>query len=141
MAKACIRCSRTLSLDEFYLHSQMADGHLNKCKDCCRSDAIKNRESRLDYYREYDRQRFSSERRKKSLSERQRKLRATQPIKVAARQAVSRAVRSGLLHKQPCEKCGCTKVDAHHDDYSKPLDVRWLCRKHHLMEHGNYINN
>jgi len=39
----------------------------------------------------------------------------------------------------PCEICGCEKSEAHHDDYSRPLDVRWLCRVHHLMHHGNYI--
>lgn len=45
------------------------------------------------------------------------------------------AVRDGKLAKQPCEICGNTKVDAHHDDYEHPLNVRWLCRKHHRMLH------
>lgn len=36
------------------------------------------------------------------------------------------------LPMQPCEKCGSTtKVHRHHDDYSKPLEVRWLCHEHH----------
>ena len=37
--------------------------------------------------------------------------------------------------KKPCEICGATKVDAHHDDYTKPSEVRWLCRKHHNEHH------
>jgi hypothetical protein len=45
------------------------------------------------------------------------------------------AKRRGLLIAQPCERCGNPKVHAHHDDYSKPLDVKWLCRKHHAMRH------
>lgn len=53
-----------------------------------------------------------------------------------AGQAVHKAVKKGELFRGPCEVCGTTKnIDAHHDDYSKPLDVRWLCRKHHQMHH------
>ena len=45
------------------------------------------------------------------------------------------ATRLGIIVKQPCEVCGKLKVDAHHDDYSKPTEVRWLCRKHHSWHH------
>jgi ribosomal protein S27AE len=49
---------------------------------------------------------------------------------------VYQAIRRGELVRQPCEVCGATKVHAHHDDYSKPLDVRWLCSRHHRLHHG-----
>lgn len=53
--------------------------------------------------------------------------------KNAARAKVYRAIRSGELISQPCEVCGATKnIEAHHWDYSKPLDVQWLCREHHI---------
>lgn len=55
--------------------------------------------------------------------------------KQRAREAVSRAVAAGRLVRQPCEKCGGSRVQAHHDDYSKPLDVRWLCPKDHNELH------
>lgn len=41
----------------------------------------------------------------------------------------------GKLVPRPCEKCGAAKVEKHHDDYSKPLEVRWLCRGCHLAHH------
>lgn len=51
-------------------------------------------------------------------------------------QKVRTAVKYGKLEKQPCEVCGTTKnVDAHHDDYEKPLEVRWLCKSHHKLHH------
>lgn len=49
---------------------------------------------------------------------------------------VQRAIRTGILARQPCEVCGREKVDAHHDDYSLPLKVRWLCRSHHQQHHA-----
>lgn len=48
---------------------------------------------------------------------------------------VTKAIRDGRLTRQPCEVCGAGKVDAHHDDYDKPLEVRWLCRLHHHHLH------
>ena len=53
-----------------------------------------------------------------------------------ARETTRRAIRSGILIKQPCERCANLKVDAHHSDYSQPLKVNWLCRKCHNIEHA-----
>lgn len=56
-------------------------------------------------------------------------------VKEAARLAARRAVRHGKLIRQPCEACGDLNTQAHHDDYSRPLDVRWLCAIHHAEFH------
>jgi hypothetical protein len=52
-----------------------------------------------------------------------------------ARVALGNAVQQGKIKRHPCEKCGAENVHGHHDDYSKPLVVRWLCPKHHAEEH------
>ena len=47
------------------------------------------------------------------------------------------AIKRGDLVRKPCEACGRhSKVIAHHDDYDRPLDVRWLCSPHHHEAHG-----
>lgn len=56
-------------------------------------------------------------------------------LKYAAHLAVQRALVSGALQKQGCEVCGSEVVDAHHDHYDEPLNVRWLCRRHHVRLH------
>ncbi|NJL71282.1 MAG: hypothetical protein HC888_06565, partial [Candidatus Competibacteraceae bacterium] len=54
MQKTCFKCRRVLPLTDFYEHPRMADGHLNKCRECARSDTMQNRRKRVDYYRDYD---------------------------------------------------------------------------------------
>lgn len=44
-------------------------------------------------------------------------------------------LRRGKLKRLPCEVCGAW-AQMHHDDYSKPLEVRWLCRRHHGHHHA-----
>ena len=57
-------------------------------------------------------------------------------IKRAAHILVGNAVRDGLLQKKPCEVCGSTRrIHGHHEDYAKPLEVQWLCPKHHTDRH------
>lgn len=62
----------------------------------------------------------------------------TSPLVRWAHWTVHNAIRDGRLVRQPCEVCGAEKTDAHHDDYSQPLAVRWLCRKHHGERHRKY---
>jgi hypothetical protein len=57
------------------------------------------------------------------------------PGREKARRMVQDAIRSGELVRKACEACGTEKAHAHHDDYSKPLDVRWLCRPCHTAHH------
>jgi hypothetical protein len=64
------------------------------------------------------------------------------PEKYRAHTAVSNALKLKILFKLPCSVCGTTEdVHAHHDDYTKPLDVIWLCRKHHQERHKQSGND
>ena len=55
--------------------------------------------------------------------------------KYRAHLSVHKALVSGQLERQACEVCGAETVDAHHDSYDEPLNVRWLCRRHHVKLH------
>ena len=58
--------------------------------------------------------------------------------KAIVRRFTRHKISQGILNRLPCEICGVNdKVEAHHDDYDKPLDVRWLCRFHHREYHYN----
>lgn len=61
--------------------------------------------------------------------------RALNDDKVLAQKEAQKAIARGELVREPCEICGAEKTDAHHDDYNKPLEVRWLCRSCHKEWH------
>ena len=59
-------------------------------------------------------------------------------IKVKAREILYNAVKRGDLKRLSCEICKAKKTEAHHKNYNRPLEVKWLCRKHHSEEHRRY---
>lgn len=148
--KTCFKCHRSKKLSEFYKHSKMADGHLNKCKSCSKSDVTKNREKSSDYYKEFDRNRANNPERvaarkvyqqtdayKQKRSEARLRWNERNQEKRQASLTLVAAVRYGKIIRKPCEIRGCgeEKVEGHHDDYSKSLEVRWLCDFHHKEHH------
>lgn len=145
--KTCFKCGVSKSLADFYKHPRMADGHLGKCKECSKADtavrfAQKMATDPIFQIVEGARQRAKSEKQRRegkaarAKPETTRGWRKRNPEKVRCHSAVARALRKGTLEKQPCEECGKTAVHAHHDDYTKPLEVRWLCAKHHGETHA-----
>lgn len=84
------------------------------------------REKARGYYR----------RRGEHVRERMRGYYAQNPEKVWAHNTLFTEIRAGRMERQPCEVCGDPRADAHHSDYSKPYDVRWLCRRHHVEVHA-----
>jgi hypothetical protein len=55
--------------------------------------------------------------------------------KKRARRRLHHAIEKGRILRGPCESCGTPDAEGHHDDYDKPLDVRWLCPRCHGAEH------
>lgn len=131
--KTCRECKVEKSLEEYYTHSRMADGHLNKCIECVKVRVTDHRYRNLERIKEYDRERSNTPRKRKQRSDWQKK----NPEKIKAEKQCGAAIKSGVLTRGPCEVCQSTEwVDAHHEDYSKPLEVMWLCRKHHRLRHS-----
>lgn len=128
--KRCFKCGQDKPRSEFYRHPQMGDGLLGKCKVCTRRDVQENYARRREQYLEYEHQRYGPER-VASIMRSKKRHRDRNRARVHLQNAVAR----GKIKKQPCEVCGDVRVDAHHADYSKPLEVRWLCRRHHMALH------
>jgi len=42
----------------------------------------------------------------------------------------------GKIKRGPCEECGDANSQMHHEDYDKPLKIKWLCRPCHLEHHA-----
>lgn len=132
MVKKCFKCEAHKELSEFYKHPQMPDGHVNKCKECNKKDVRDNRSNKVDYYRDYDKKRGY-----RQGYEYIKEYRARFPNKYKAHSIVNRCIKNGSLVNEKCQECGREEdTHAHHDDYLKPLNIRWLCPPCHKQWHN-----
>lgn len=153
--KRCFKCEKTKLLTEFYAHPGMKDGRLNKCKKCAKENVKQNYQENREHYRGYEKGRANFPHRMqarklyaktatgKEAGNRAKKKWAEQnPEKRAANIILGNAIRDGRIKKMPCELCGSEhRIHGHHEDYSKPLDVRWFCGKHHTEHHKEDEND
>ncbi len=93
--------------------------------------AARNREYDAAYRISYNQKPEVKERRRSSS----RRQIERHPEKYLARQVLQHALRKREITKGTCQVCGNPQVDGHHEDYTKPLDVMWLCRRHHTDVH------
>jgi hypothetical protein len=135
MEKKCFKCKAVKSLEEFYKHPRMEDGHVNKCKECNKKDVTANRNKNIEKFRAYDRERAKIPERIKANAEVNRAWRAEDKRRSIAHNAVARAIHNGSLFRLPCIRCKEEKSLAHHEDYDKPLEVIWLCQPCHKQRH------
>ncbi len=149
--KTCRDCFKAKPFSEFYSHEKMKDGKLNKCIDCVKARVRRHRKANLEIIRAYDRQRgrtkdrlerariYSRKRNKSGVGTiSSRNWRNKNPEKYNAHIKLNNAVRDGKVRKGKCRKCRSKRSEGHHLDYSKPLEVFWLCRKHHAELHRKY---
>ncbi|WP_188470190.1 hypothetical protein [Hafnia psychrotolerans] len=148
--KICFKCKADKTLSAFYRHARMADGHLNKCKECTKLDNAANRRINFHHYQNYDQQRDQNiERIELKKAYRQstkgkivvaachQRYQEKFPAKRKAHLLVGNFLRAGkLVRPETCESCSTVKqLQAHHCDYTKPLDVMWLCSSCHTDWH------
>jgi hypothetical protein len=117
-SKVCKKCNKLLSLDNFSIRSDKKT-YRNQCKFCRNLHQkiySKTENGKLVQY-------FADQ--KRNLKYKKER---------AARTAVYRAIQKKLLIPLPCLICG-NNSEAHHANYDRPLDVVWLCTKHHKETH------
>jgi hypothetical protein len=158
--KRCSKCGEIKPRDRFQRNRNAEDGLQHWCKDCIGVVNKAYRERNREHIREITKRwtEENPERRERTRREwretnpeRLRELRRHQakrnrerhPEKHAARCAVTKAISVGKLTRSDhCERCGALdrpardgrpQIHGHHADYSKPLDVEWLCRACHKI--------
>jgi len=110
----CVLCRKHLPKEAFHPDKFRNTGVSSRCKECKTPYERTRKRDRREYHKRYWQENKE---------------------KYAARDKVRYAIKKGKLTRKPCEVCGKEKAYAHHDDYSKPLDVRWLCAVHHSEVH------
>lgn len=132
--KICNICNISKDNEHFY------QGHA-RCKDCyiqlVKEHRLKNRE----HYVKYDNQRAKLPHRIENAKKVIARWNVNHPERRKANILLCNAVRDGRAIKQPCFVCGDLIVDGHHCDYSRPLDVVWLCKHHHKLTHAMLSDN
>lgn len=141
----CNHCTQDKPAEGFYRSSP------SKCKECIKAAVKKHRQENLERVRAYDRMRGSMPHRVAARAEYAKtqayaqshsaaaaRWAAKHPERRKANIIVGNAVRSGKLIPWPVcavPEC-CDKPQGHHPDYSRPLDVVWLCPAHHEEAHA-----
>lgn len=165
--KVCTRCKKQKMIANYYSNKTSKDGLSYWCKQCTSEKAKQyvedNRqkvsESRRRYrqknkieigkkgteWRQENKEKVKkysakyNEKNREKVAEIRKIWREKNEVKIKAQYKVNYALKTQRLQREPCEICGDSKVDAHHTDYSKPLDVMWLCRSHHNAWHRVFI--
>lgn len=120
--RKCTLCKRTLPAERFGFRSIASLRRKSRCRDCARV---------------WFRAAYKIGKYRHKLKPRQKE---RAEYKQRAKQILENAVKSGKLKRRPCIVCRNSKADGHHPDYSKPLEVIWLCRACHMKEHRKPVD-
>jgi hypothetical protein len=125
--KICFKCGRDLPLSDFYVHLQMADGHLNKCKECTKKDVHNHykEKSQVDEFMNKERQRGREKyKRLGYVAKQSRTMRLTN---IGSARNIHRDLRDIGINLKGKE--------CHHWNYNHPRSVFVLTRKTHKLLH------
>jgi hypothetical protein len=120
-------------------HPELLGERILRNRNCsaCKQEANyrhrrENKELYNNYAKEYRTRPIPKEQHR--LNEHEQRLKY--PERSRARSLARYAVKIGALIKKPCNVCGSIKVEGHHPNYDEPLNVIWLCKKHHVEAHA-----
>lgn len=148
-AKKCTKCGDIKSLEEYYFRKDN-NKYRNECKECCKSRKRTSQEKRIVTQRK--RREKNKDNINKYVRYWSKKRRKEKPDVVRLEDKIDReryrdkrkahlkvftAIKNGIIVKpKKCHKCNSTiAIEGHHEDYLKPLEVVWLCRKCHSKLH------
>lgn len=136
MVKICSNCTLSKPLEMFSSFKRAPDGKHYWCKECVKSynksykKTARGRAATQRCNAKYEASKKGKETRLKSAIKR----RENYPEKTRAQRRAQYKIKT----VEPCEQCGSSgRTVRHHDDYTKPLDIRWLCHPCHYEWHKN----
>ena len=141
-AKVCPKCKASLPISQFY------KGH-SRCKPCHYAATREWQAKNIEKYREIKKawrrtnKDKSREHYRRSWRKDADKYRARRKIyykdyqRLAHGKVFKAIARGDLVRPNICSNCSGSDspIIAHHDDYSKPLEVRWICESCHADHH------
>lgn len=144
--KKCFKCGKRKSVKNFHVNRHKKDGYNHTCSKCNTQRVSEWLAKNKSWYYDYSRDKKNANHRIYTRSEKGKKMQLLKvrrmklkfPEKWSARSKLRYEVKMGRIKKLSCQVCGDIKSEAHHKDYSKPLEVMWLCKKHHREQHNNY---
>ena len=132
--KTCSKCKIEKPICCFAKNKTRKDGLQHYCKEC--KSALKRKYAQTDACKKSNRKYKQGDKGKAAAKKHDLSRRKKYPQKYKARYKVANAIKRDWLIPQPCEKCGSTKkTEGHHEDYDKPLETIWLCKKHRRELH------
>lgn len=146
--KSCSKCKKEKEAVEFYKDKRNSDGLYSACKSCYRvykKRVLSPEEYEIfkvkhrAYVKAWSKTHSRRYKDKKYSSKYIKEYFLRSPLHMEKRKVrlkLTKEIRAGRVIRRPCEKCGEPKSHGHHEDYSKPLDVVWLCPLHHKERHA-----